>query len=534
VFPIQPLRFDRQEIIDYIDSEGQSVDVLIIGGGATGLYTALESASRGYSTVLLERGDFASGTSSKSTKLIHGGVRYLGQGRLGLVRESLRERGLFRRNAPHLVRPVSIAIPAYSRWQYLKYSLGLMGYGALSREGGFPRARTLRRKRFIGVVPGIRTSGLRGGTVFTDGQTDDARLALAIAKTAAIHGAAVLNYATVRAIRVESGRVAGVEAHDNIDGRSLKINAKVTINATGVHTDDTIGLGGDEASGVMRWSRGTHLVMPGSLLDGGNGLLVPDTSDGRVVFALPWLGRTLIGTTDVSVESPDANPTAPSGDTGFLIGEVEKYLPDAGKAEVLSAFTGIRPLVSENSGGTTSKIARSHAIFVSESGLVTVAGGKWTTSRLMADQTVSKAAQVGGLSDSPSRTERLRLTGAGDAVDDDSTQESVVNADSLYGTEIAAIRDLEGQFPELAEPWSRGLPYRLSHAVYAIRGEMAVTLDDVMARRTRAFLLNATEAAEAATAVAGAISMFGGVDAGWYSRELATIPTILSRFRIAE
>jgi len=505
--------------------------VLIIGGGATGLYTALESASRGYSTVLLERGDFASGTSSVSTKLIHGGVRYLRQGRLGLVRESLRERGIFRRNAPHLVRPLPIAIPAYSRWNHLKHSLGMMGYSALARGGGFNRARTLDAKSFFDAVPGIRTDGLQGGIAFTDGQTDDARLALAIAKTAAAYGAAVLNYVNVQAIRVESGRVTGVEAHDNVDGRSFNIDAKVTINATGVHTDTTIGLGNAAPTGLMRWSRGTHLVMAGSLLSGRHGLLIPDTSDGRVVFALPWLGGTLVGTTDVDVQSPYADPVAPQQDVEFLTGELKKYLPAVDEAKILSSFTGIRPLVSRNSGASTSKIARSHRIIVSDSGLVTVAGGKWTTARLMAEQTVSSAAQIGGLSDSPSNSVHLNLIGASDAVvKNPMTSASVIDPDSLYGSEEACIRDLEAQHPELTEPLSGSLPYRLSHAVYAVRHEMALTLEDVMVRRTRSFLLNATAATEAAPNVAGVIARFGGVGAEWSSRELATIPDITSKF----
>ncbi|MBT4073509.1 MAG: glycerol-3-phosphate dehydrogenase/oxidase [Chloroflexi bacterium] len=519
-------------MVDYLGSDGRSVDVLIIGGGATGLYTALESASRGYSTVLLERGDFASGTSSESTKLIHGGVRYLRQGRLGLVRESLRERKLLRQNAPHLVRPLPIAVPAYSRWQKLKNSIGIMGYSALSRGAGFQRARSLDQKSFINAIPGIEADALRGGIVFTDGQTDDARLALAIAKTAAAHGAAVLNHATVRVIRVHSGRVVGVEVQNNLDDSSLTINAKVTINATGVHTDSTIGLGSDPPSGLMRWSRGTHLVMPRTLLDGRHGLLVPETRDGRVVFALPWLNGTLVGTTDVDVASPDADRMAPEQDVEYLVGELKKYLPEAGKTKILSTFTGIRPLVSQSSVASTSKIARSHRIFVSDSGLVTVTGGKWTTARLMAEQTVSRAARVGGLTDLPSRSEDMRLVGAQDVLDAGLAEaKSIVEPDSLYGSELADLTELEGQNPELKEPWSDGLPYRLSHAVYAIQKEMAMTLEDVMARRTRAFFLNADAVTNSADKVADAISRYGNVDEGWTSRELARLPEIASRFR---
>lgn len=530
--PIDRLPFDRSSILDYIESDGRSVDVLVVGGGATGLYTALESVSRGYSTVLLERGDFASGTSSESTKLIHGGVRYLRQGRLGLVRESLRERRFLRQNAPHLVRPLPIAVPAYSRWQKFKNSIGITGYSALSRGAGFPKARFLNPKSFTDAVPGIEADGLRGGMVFADGQTDDARLALAIAKTAAAHGAAVLNHATVRAIQANSGRVAGVEAQNNVDGSSLTINAKVTINATGVHTDSTISLGSDTPIGLLHWSRGTHLVMARTLLDGHHGLLIPGTSDGRVLFALPWLSGTIVGTTDVNVASPDADPVAPEQDVEFLVEELKKYLPEVGRAKILSTFTGIRPLVSSGSVSSTSKIARSHRIFISDSGLVTITGGKWTTARLMAEQTVSAAAQVGGLSDKPSRSIDLKLQGALDvATDNVAAATSIVDPDSLYGSELADLQELEAQIPELNAPWTDDLPYRLSHAVYAVRKEMALTLEDVMARRTRAFFLNAGAATNSAAKVAGAISRYGNMDEGWATRELAHLPEIVSKFR---
>ena len=532
ILSIDRLPFDRSSIVDYIESDGRSVDVLVIGGGATGLYTALESVSRGYSTVLLERGDFASGTSSESTKLIHGGVRYLRQGRLGLVRESLRERRFLRQNAPHLVRPLPIAVPAYSRWQKFKNSIGITGYSALSLGAGFPKARFLNPTSFTDAVPGIEADGLRGGMVFSDGQTDDARLALAIAKTAAAHGAAPLNHATVRAIRANSGRVVGVEAQNNHDGSSLTIDAKVTINATGVHTDSTIGLGSDTPIGLMRWSRGTHLVMARTLLEGHHGLLIPETSDGRVVFALPWLGETLVGTTDVDVASPDADRMAPERDVEFLVEELKKYLPEAGKAKILSTFTGIRPLVSSGSVASTSKIARSHRIFVSDSGLVTITGGKWTTARLMAEQTVSAAVQVGGLSDTHSRSVDLKLQGARDvAIDSVTAATSIVDPDSLYGSELADLEELEVQIPELTAPWNEDLPYRLSHAVYAVRKEMALTLEDVMARRTRAFFLNVDAATNSATKVAGAISRYGNVDEEWATRELAYMPEIASKFR---
>lgn len=528
---IQPLPFQRPAMLNYIDAVDEPFDVVVIGGGATGVSVALDSAARGYRTVLLERGDFASGTSSRSTKLIHGGVRYLQQGRLGLVRESLKERGLLLQNAPHLVHALPIIVPAYSRWQQLKYTAGLMGYSAIAIGDSLKRAHRLDAEGVVSAVPGIQPDNLRGGVVYMDGQTDDARLALSIAQTAAAHGSAIVNYAAARSLVTHNGRITGVEAEDLLTGDSIRIDARVVINATGVFTDDTLKLDPGGASNLMRWSRGTHIAMEGSLLDQGHGLLVPESSDGRVIYALPWLGKTLVGTTDVNVDSPDADKIAPTEDIEFIVSELSKFIPAAAQAKVLSAFTGIRPLVSNDPSSSTSNISRSHRIVVSGSGLVTIAGGKWTTARLMAEDTIERAIEVAGLPPSQSATSALKLAGYVRSVRRPAFHESPVNSpDLLYGDEITGITEMENRWPELKAPIADGLPYRLSHAVFGVREEMAQTLEDVLARRTRALFLNAHAAASAAHQVAAAVEKYAGVDTGWSTTEMAKMADAISQF----
>ena len=534
VFPtmsnIQPLSFLRASMLNYIEAVDEPFDVAVIGGGATGVYTALDAASRGFRTVLFERGDFASGTSSLSTKLIHGGVRYMQQGRLRLVRESLKERRYLLNNAPHLVRTLPILVPAYSRWQRLKYSTGVVAYDAVSRGYGLGGTRRLGRHEAIESVPGIQQDGLKGGAIYLDGQTDDARLALAIAKTAAAHGAALVNYAEVRVLKTQAGRITGIEAEDLVTGNSISIDAKVVINATGKFTDQTLGLDPGGSSGIMRWSRGTHVVLDGSLL-GDHGLLVPETTDGRVVFALPWLGKTLVGTTDIQVDSPDADHEPPQEDVDFLLSEISAYLPAANDAKLLSAFTGIRPLVSSDRSSSTSNIARSHRVLVSDSGLVSIAGGKWTTARLMADDVLQIATEVGGLPSSKSATDTLKLDGFQSEEADPLSPTMLREPDSTYGAGETELRKLEQASPELEAQFAEGLPYRLSHAVFAMQNEMAQTLEDVLARRTRSLFLDVAASEMAAKTVAVAVERHCQVETGWADREVTKLTDVLKQFR---
>ncbi len=527
---IQPLPFERASMLSYIDAKDDPFDIAVIGGGATGIYTALDAASRGLSTVLFERGDFASGTSSRSTKLIHGGVRYMQQGRLRLVRESLKERKYLLDNAPHLVRPLSVLVPAYSRWQRFKYATGVVAYDAVSRGYGLGGRRRLDALGASEVVPGIKGDGLKGGSVYLDGQTDDARLALAIAKSAAAHGAAILNHIAVKALRLERGRISGVEVEDQITGASMIINAKAVVNATGIYTDETLALDSGGSSGIMRWSRGTHIVLDGELLND-HGLLVPETSDGRVIFALPWLGSTLVGTTDAPVDSPEADKVPPQEDIDFLIEEIAAYLPNAANAKVKAAFTGIRPLVSNHPDSNTSGIERSHRIFVADTGLITVAGGKWTTARLMAEQTVSKASQVAGFGSPKSATRTLRIDGYQQEGADILLQQNLQEPDSIYGSHLSEIHALEERSSDLAKALTGNLPYRLSHAVYAVEHEMAQTLEDVLARRTRSLFLDVDATEKAARTVADAVERYCQVEAGWADSEMKKLPEVLEQFR---
>lgn len=509
---LPPVPFNRPDMIDALRHPEEPFDLLVIGGGATGLATALDSASRGYKTALVERKDFACGTSSRSTKLVHGGVRYLRQGHVRLVRESLRERGYLIASAPHLIKALPTVIPAYSLWQRIKYSVGLLSYGLLSAGHGIGRSHVLGKDATGKALPGIATRSLRGGTLYYDGQTDDARTAITMARTAADHGARLANYVDAAELVKEDGRVAGVEAHDQLSGESFRIEAKAVINATGVFTDALRSADSPSVQNVMRWSRGTHVTFDGDLLAGEHGMMVPDTADGRVIFALPWLGKTLVGTTDVAVETPDSDPQPPPEDIEFLIEELSTYLPAVRHSRPLAAFTGIRPLVASDSEANTAEIARSHRVIISESGLVTITGGKWTTSRLMAEHVVDRAAAVAGLDRRDCVTAALPWRGSDNQ---ERSEGAVTDLDALYGSEIAAINSIERQSIETRRRISPALTYRLSHIVHAVRNEMAVTVSDALALRTRAFALDAQAAMDAAPVVAKAMATELGTSADW-------------------
>jgi glycerol-3-phosphate dehydrogenase len=505
-------------MLDALRDTERVFDLLIIGGGATGLATALDAASRGYATALVERNDFAGGSSSRSTKLVHGGVRYLRQGHIRLVRESLRERSYLIHNAPHLVTSLPTVIPAYSRWARMKYSAGLIAYDLLTAGHGIGRTRLLGRDATVDALPGLEARRLSGGVLYFDGQTDDARMALALAHTAADNGAAVANYVSARELVKQAGRVAGAEVEDRLTGQSFRINAKAVVNATGVFTDELRVADSPDAPPVMRWSRGTHITLDGGLLPRGHGLLVPETADGRVIFALPWLGKTLVGTTDVPVDTPDADPEPPAEDVEFLLDELSRYLPDARHARVMAAFTGIRPLVETDRGAKTAEIARSHRVIVSESGLVTITGGKWTTSRLMAEHAVSRAAVVAGLERRACVTKSLPLRGADGA---GRREGAVNNPDELYGSEMAVISGIESASIETRRRLAPSLPYRVSHILHAARDEMAVTVADALALRTRSLALDARAAADAAPRVAVAMAGELGKNAAWEREQVA-------------
>jgi glycerol-3-phosphate dehydrogenase len=451
---------------------GERFDVLVIGGGATGLGCAVDAASRGYRTALLEAHDFAAATSSRSTKLVHGGVRYLQQGNVHLVREALHERTLLARNAPMLVHDRAFLTPAYDWWETPYYFTGLTLYDLLAGRTDFGRSRYVSRSTTLERLPWLRRERLRASIEYHDGQFDDARLAIALARTAADCGAALANYCRVTALLREGGRLSGATVLDEESCATFGVRAAVTIDAAGIFGDEIRRLDDVAAPPILAYSRGTHILVSPGAMPGVDALLVPKTPDGRVIFAIPWHERVLIGTTDIPVESPILDPQPTGEEIAYLLETVNGYLEDPIDASAVTAsFAGLRPLV-ERGATSTAKESREHVVETSPSGLVSIAGGKWTTYRKMAQDAVDAAIASGGLSAAPCRTATLRLH-------DDTGDE--------LGALIAAR-------PELAEPLYPGFAYTKADVVNGYRTEMARTPDDILARRTRLAFLDSKAA----------------------------------------
>jgi glycerol-3-phosphate dehydrogenase len=503
---------------------GGAWDVVVIGGGATGLGAAVDAAARGYRTALLEARDFAQGTSSRSTKLIHGGVRYLAQGDIPLVREALHERGLLFRNAPHLVHRRDFVVPAYRWWDLPFYGVGLKVYDLLAGRSNLGGSRWIGAAGVAERIPTIVGRGLRGGIVYADGQFDDARLAIALARTLAGLGGAALNHAPVVGFSRRAGRITAVVVSDDETGEELAVEARVVINATGVYADAIRRLDdpGTAAAPLLTPSQGAHVVLDHSFLPGDSAMLVPRTDDGRVLFTIPWHGRVLVGTTDAPVPEPVVEPRPRREEIAYLLEHVARYLAKRpGFEDVRSTFAGLRPLLRGHDpragdiGTPTSRLSREHAVVVSPSGLVTVTGGKWTTYRRMAADAVDRAISVGGLAPRPNATATLRLHGWEEPADgrDDPL--------SVYGSDAAAIRALGAEDPDWDRPLHPALPYRTAEVVWAARHEAARSVEDVLARRTRALFLDARASVEAAPAVAALLASELAKGPAWRDADVA-------------
>lgn len=500
-----------------IASRADPFDVAVIGGGATGAGVAVDAASRGLSTLLLEREDFGKATSSRSTKLVHGGIRYLEQGNISLVMGALRERGILRRNAPHIVHDVPFVVPNYSWWETPFYGIGLKIYDLLAGQYGFGKSKVLSREETLERLPTLRQDGLRGGVIYHDGQFDDSRLLIHLLATAVDHGAVVLNYAPAVEIRKgPDGFVSGVVAEDRESGRRFGVEASVVINATGIFADETRRMADERASPMMVPSQGIHLVLDGSFLRGNTAIMVPHTSDGRVLFAIPWHGHTVVGTTDTPIEEPCYEPRAFEHEIAFILETASEYLSHPPRREdVLSVFVGIRPLVRQTGAGptTTSALSRDHTVHIDDSGLLTIAGGKWTTYRHMAEDTVDHAIMLGKLPDKPSVTRELRIHGY--------SEEAGEFGDlAVYGSDAAKIRELIGGDPGLERRLDSSLPAIAAEVVWAAREEMARTVEDVLARRIRALFVDARAALRMAPAVAALMAAELGRDEAWVEAEL--------------
>ncbi|HMS79779.1 MAG TPA: glycerol-3-phosphate dehydrogenase/oxidase [Burkholderiaceae bacterium] len=493
--------------------------MLVVGGGATGLGVALDAAVRGFSVALLEGEDFAKGTSSRATKLVHGGVRYLAQGKLSLVREALHERAALLRNAPHLASPIGFVMPAYRWWEARFYGAGLALYDRLAGRDALGRTRRLDRAATLAELPGVRAQGLRGGVLYWDGQFDDARLALALARTAAAHGALLLNHVEAIDLLHEDGRVRGVRARDRETGEARDVRARAVVNATGVWVDALRARDG-AASGrdvppIVAPSQGVHLVVDRAFLPGERALLVPATADGRVLFAVPWLGRTLLGTTDTPREDLAAEPEPFADEVAFVLREAGRYLARAPtRADVRSAWVGLRPLVrpSGESAADTKALSREHTVTTSPSGLVSVTGGKWTTYRAMAEDVLERCADAGLIERRPGgATATLRLAGApapGGSAPGQGPAPPIAAPPGphLYGSDAPALDALPGADRMLAE----GLTEAMVRS--AARREGARTVEDVPARRSRLLFLDAAAADAVAPEVAALMREETGAD----------------------
>lgn len=499
-------------------------DVLIVGGGATGLGIAVDAATRGYRTALVEAGDFAQATSSRATKLVHGGVRYLASGQIHLVYEALHERAVMLRNAPHLVQALPFLLPAYKWIDLPFYGIGLKIYDLLSGKSTMGPTHILGSKSTQQRMPNIATKGLRGAILYHDGQFDDARLALALARTAEDHGATVLNYVRVTSLIKNDGKVIGAVVKDVETGGEIRVRAKVVINATGIFVDDIRAQDDPAIPKLLSVSRGTHIVVDPYFLGSDNAIMIPKTEDGRVIFAIPWGGKVVIGTTDLAASAVEMEPGHEPSEIDYLIDHINPYLAKPmSRTDILSVFSGLRPLVTGKSA-TTSKLSREHHIDASPAGLITVAGGKWTTYRRMAEDAIDFAIKHRMLAQKPCKTREIKIHGA--------PASGVVESGPLhrFGSDADAIRALVAERPELAAKVDAALPFTLAEVVFAVRHEMSRTVEDVLSRRMRALMTDARATERAAPAVAQVMAAELGRDGAWQGEQVEAFRKLASTF----
>jgi glycerol-3-phosphate dehydrogenase len=525
---------NRTDMWRRIEAHPKAWDMIVVGGGATGVGVAIDAAARGYDVLLVEQSDFGKGTSSRSTKLAHGGVRYLEKGNIGLVMEALKERGLLLQNAPHLVHDLAFVVPNYDWWEAPFYGLGLKLYQWLAGKYGFGTSRILSKEETLEHLPTLKTEGLRGGAVYYDGQFDDARLLIHMVATAFDEGATLLNYVEVTGLTKDTqGFVDGINARDVETGGDFSASAKVVVNATGAFSDLLRLKAEPDARPMIVPSQGIHLVFDLSFLQGDSAVMVPHTRDGRVLFAIPWHGHTLVGTTDTPVATATLEPIAMEQEIEFILSTAGQYLTKAPtRDDVLSVFAGIRPLVGTKDAASgmvrTAALSRDHLINIDHSGLVTVCGGKWTTYRHMAEDCVDQAATLAQLPERPCLTQHLHIHGFQEAAKEDA--EKGFGSLAVYGSDAYEIRKLIENDPALSQPLHRALPYIKAEVVWAVRGEMARTVEDILARRTRALFLNARAALAMAPAVADLMALELGWDDLTRTKQLSSFRDVASNY----
>lgn len=518
----------REDQIRKMEDTSIVWDIAVIGGGATGLGTALDAALRGLKVLLVEQADFTKGTSSRSTKLVHGGVRYLGQGDVALVLEALHERGLLLKNAPHLVKNQSFIIPNYRWWEGAFYTIGLTLYDILAGRLSLGRSLHIGKKKAIKNLPLLKQSSLYGGVIYHDGQFDDSRLAINVAQSCVESGGCVVNYVEATGLTKDAnGKISGVELKDLETNRSYKIKAKSVVNATGVFVDSIMKMDTPEAKDMVRPSQGVHLVLDKSFLQSDYALMIPKTDDGRVLFAVPWHNKVVVGTTDTLREKPELEPQALEKEIEFILSTAGRYLTKKPtRKDVLSIFAGLRPLAApKGEGKSTKEISRSHKVIVSDSGLITITGGKWTTFRKMAEDVVDTAIKNVGIAAKKCATKTFKIHGYKPNPD-------LNNHLYVYGSDMDQIFSLEKQNPEYAEKIHPNHEYRVSEVVWAVRSEMARSVEDVLARRVRVLFLDAKLSIEMAPKVAQVLAKELGKDEQWQKQQVESYTALAKGFLI--
>lgn len=509
------------------DNQEKIWDIAIIGGGSSGFGVALDALSRGLSVVLLEKSDFAKGTSSRSTKLLHGGVRYLAQGDVLLVLEALKERGRLLENAPHLTYNQPFIIPIYTWFDRLQYSVGLKLYDLMAGKWRLGKSKFISKTETVRRMPQIKQEGLKGGVVYHDGQFDDARMIIALAQTCDELGGCVLNYSKVESLTKDTnGKVDGLNFIDQLDGSHLQIKARMVVNATGVFADKILKMDNPDARKSIQPSQGIHLVFDQSFLGGKDALMIPKTSDGRVLFAVPWHGKLVVGTTDTLKDKPQLEPEALEKEIDFVLETAQAYLTKKPtKGDILSVFAGLRPLAApKEDGAKTKEISRTHKVILSDSKLVTLTGGKWTTFRKMGEDTVEYFPRVSGKNMSESKSATQKLHGFTIKPDEGHM--------AIYGSDAFQIRFMLKEHPEWREKLHPKYPYTIAEVIWIIRNEMAVKLEDVLSRRFRILLLDARAAKEMAPKVAEIMAQDLGMDQNWIEDELKEFKKTANKYII--
>ncbi len=519
---------NRESIISQLTGK-EIFDFIVIGGGATGLGIALDAATRGYSVALFEQSDFSKGTSSRSTKLVHGGVRYLAQGNVSLVFEALRERGILRKNAPHLVKDQRFLIPCYRWWEGPFYFCGLVLYDFMSGILRFGRSMCIGPKRSVKTIPNLKKEGLTAGILYHDGQFDDSRLAINLVRTAVDAGACVLNYMNVTGLLKEGNKISGVTVKDEESGTIYHVRSRAVINATGVFADDILQMDTPGKRPTVRPSQGIHLVLDASFLQSDYAIMIPKTSDGRVLFAVPWHDKVVVGTTDTLMDETLEEPVALEKEIQFILDTAGHYLDrPPGRSDVLSVFAGLRPLAApRKEDKKTKEISRSHKLMCSNSGLVTIIGGKWTTYRKMAQDTLDFAIRRMHIPTLDCKTQDYPIHGS--KADPDYNDPLYI-----YGTDADAIRNLIAGSPEMAEKLHPDYPYTVGEVIWIIRNEMALTVEDVLARRLRILFLDARAAMEMAPRVADLLATGKKKDAAWKIQQLDSFNRIASNYILTD